>query len=905
MGIPEMVREQLAVLRRLAAEADVEQPQGVNNPPPAKAPPETAAQAASKTLNTAKGQPADSTPRKSTAGSTTGKPPKKIIKLKMTSGGKQENATPPAGKPVVSEQRPLMAQKVEPETTGSEKSEKPAPPKSAVERHKKRPDPTITDHAAGKPADEPNGNDSEKDAAEKSALEKPDNNPEAEKRNTHLHIPSPADGKSSRVRRQKPELPPNIIVPPHPKLHKAEQVSFGSLESDETSEPDAETPETETDKPEPAQLKTPDTVLPPLEDLEPAKPPEPAAKSPAPKKNKTNSVRSKSTHPGREHSVKPDKPASSSKNPPPAKPATEARPKQPTQPKLNAAHQKPPPKPSPPMAKPVGGIDASPNMRDNRRANFDRPPQAKAVGAGSGQTKPTASRNTIPPPFSPSRDDNELDGDTVSRVTGIPADEYAPRQAYAGSSGRKKIIFMIALISVLIVGVYIGAMLSSGESESTSDTPAVIDAPTEPPDTVDVPADRPRVTNVPADAPDVPEVAKDAPDTREVDVAPPTRPVASPPRVAPPPPAGPPPDNFYEAIKVGHVEAVQRFLRQGADPSGRDEYGRTPLHIAAQEGHLEIARLLLQYDFDRDALHKKRYTPLMLAVMGGHSEMTALLIENGADPNVRNQQGDSALHCLLRSGMRHNQWEMLGITRMLIEAGAEVNPRNATNMTPLHVMHPAVTEDIIELLLEHGADLNAEDRMGRTVLNNVTPRLRTGVVELLIEHGADVNRGDIGGTTPLMRLMQGGISQSDKVNLLLNYEADTRSVDNKGLTVLHYMAKSGRLANPEILIKHGADLNARDRSGQTPLHSAVTGINNPNVIEALIELGADMNATDNKGNTPLHEGAGMGRVQSVEALINKGADVNVRNREGETPLDVAEKAEHDDVAEILRRHAQQ
>ena len=96
-------------------------------------------------------------------------------------------------------------------------------------------------------------------------------------------------------------------------------------------------------------------------------------------------------------------------------------------------------------------------------------------------------------------------------------------------------------------------------------------------------------------------------------------------------------------------------------------------------------------------------------------------------------------------------------------------------------------------------------------------------------------------------------------------------------TPLHEAAESGDLAAVEALTASGADLEARDSDGQTPLHSAA----DPAVVEALVAAGADVEARSTTGRTPLHSASDPA---VIEALVAAGADVEARNNDGQTPL---------------------
>ena len=87
----------------------------------------------------------------------------------------------------------------------------------------------------------------------------------------------------------------------------------------------------------------------------------------------------------------------------------------------------------------------------------------------------------------------------------------------------------------------------------------------------------------------------------------------------------------------------------------------------------------------------------------------------------------------------------------------------------------------------------------------------------------------------------------------------------------------------------GADVNAQDQSGYSPLHYAAAFNSNPAVVKTLLKAGADLQAKDHEwGATPLHWGAWASKNPSViAALLENGADPNVQDKGGGTPLHAA------------------
>jgi ankyrin repeat protein len=133
--------------------------------------------------------------------------------------------------------------------------------------------------------------------------------------------------------------------------------------------------------------------------------------------------------------------------------------------------------------------------------------------------------------------------------------------------------------------------------------------------------------------------------------------------------------------------------------------------------------------------------------------------------------------------------------------------------------------------------------------------------------------------------------------------ADVNAKDGWGYTPLHNAADGGHMEITELLIDKGAEVNAKEEdTGKTPLHYA----HNKEIAELLISKGADVNAKDKFEQTTLHSAASEGHNETAELLIAKGVDVNAKNDDGKTSLDWATHPDNPDasaeLANLLRKH---
>lgn len=145
-----------------------------------------------------------------------------------------------------------------------------------------------------------------------------------------------------------------------------------------------------------------------------------------------------------------------------------------------------------------------------------------------------------------------------------------------------------------------------------------------------------------------------------------------------------------------------------------------------------------------------------------------------------------------------------------------------------------------------------------------------------------------------------------KVRAILRRQPELANArDPGGMTALHLAVRHGRVPVADVLLKNGADPNARNSRGLVPLHLTAYSPSPTEPMELaalLIAHKADVNAASRRGYTPLHLAIFMDREPLARFLLDHGANPNARNEAGHTALQFAERVRNDKLIKVLREH---
>jgi carboxypeptidase family protein/ankyrin repeat protein len=138
----------------------------------------------------------------------------------------------------------------------------------------------------------------------------------------------------------------------------------------------------------------------------------------------------------------------------------------------------------------------------------------------------------------------------------------------------------------------------------------------------------------------------------------------------------------------------------------------------------------------------------------------------------------------------------------------------------------------------------------------------------------------------------------EMVQLLLWAKADVNARDRSGQTAL--MMLDGDVTTDMVwdLLNAGAKVNLRDTDGDTAL-SEIATVNNTEVLKTLLDAGAKVNAVNNQGQSALMKAATEGLVNNIRVLVQAGADINQQDKNGKTALIYAKEGEHRAAIRLL------
>lgn len=325
--------------------------------------------------------------------------------------------------------------------------------------------------------------------------------------------------------------------------------------------------------------------------------------------------------------------------------------------------------------------------------------------------------------------------------------------------------------------------------------------------------------------------------------------------------------------------------------SAQDMNGTTPLHEAVRYGHADITRLLLAKGASVNAMDSIGKTPILLIIpTEAEKEIYTTLLEYNADVKQKDMFGDTVLHVATMNRAD------VSVLESLINNGAAINDRNKKGVTPLSLAIENKVAPHILFYAQHGADLYAEDMNGNTPLSKVFDDNSTELLKTLITEET-VTTKDSAGNTPLHLAVMYNAPVSS-VDYLISIGADVNARNKNGDSVLYIAAAKNKKEIGQILLDNNADIFATNTQNESPLKIALM---NKKVQDWLI-TSKTLNKTDGSGNTPLHYAAEWNLFEASKMLVERGANVKATNANGESAVFSAVKSDNANIIQLLAKN---
>ncbi|DAZ92449.1 TPA: hypothetical protein N0F65_000233 [Lagenidium giganteum] len=382
-------------------------------------------------------------------------------------------------------------------------------------------------------------------------------------------------------------------------------------------------------------------------------------------------------------------------------------------------------------------------------------------------------------------------------------------------------------------------------------------------------------------------------------------------------------ENILLSAYKGDYTATKRALEQGYWHV-QDKEGNTIFHLVAAAAHRRLIKLCLRFRLDVNAVNRRQQTPMHLLLANLPPCMS---FEDEQDKRLRAEKVELATY-MIDHGAWHEAPDEEGLTPlllcsalgqteavdMLLDRAANTDARTWTGK--LNAAQLAVeanhADTLAVLLASRGFDYGDNGKDTLYLLHATASRGLIDCLRVLISHyeqrgnfvtnESPINARDEDGYTPLIYGICNGFA--DITSFLLEHGADPDAVDFFGRSPLHFALSFGTNGHVEIvnqLTMYEANVNAKDYDGDAPLHASCDRDERLACTAALLHHGAAI-ASNALGNHPSHIAACHGAVQTLKLLVEYGADMNLKNYEGKTPLGMARMYGQQSVVAYVKEH---
>ena len=323
----------------------------------------------------------------------------------------------------------------------------------------------------------------------------------------------------------------------------------------------------------------------------------------------------------------------------------------------------------------------------------------------------------------------------------------------------------------------------------------------------------------------------------------------------------------------------------------------SPLHTTVRLNQLEnVKKLLDQEKVDVNSLNSRHETALHLACSSRYSNCVKHLIAFGADPFIKNSNGETAyqrssckiVYLLNQLLYQNNPWTILS--------------NSLTNgETPLHAaVRQGKIQDVQEVIIHQDIDINSINSDYETSLHLACVLGHKYIARVIISNGGNMYKRDMYNNAPIHRaLSQGHVDIVD--SLITDYECDPHITGYQGRTLLHFACGIGNAELVTKLVQHyNISPLVTDAIKQTPLHIAASHGQKQIATLLISRYNCPVDSKSSGGNTPLHLASYCGHISLVKHFVlDCNAELKDCNEFHETPLHMAAMQGHIDIVNML------
>ncbi|CAH8866335.1 unnamed protein product [Trichobilharzia szidati] len=354
---------------------------------------------------------------------------------------------------------------------------------------------------------------------------------------------------------------------------------------------------------------------------------------------------------------------------------------------------------------------------------------------------------------------------------------------------------------------------------------------------------------------------------------------------------------LFASVKQNRLDLVNKIIQdQKCDINVRDNFDRTPLHLASSSGNLSIVKALVMGRAIIDPIDKFGITPLFWAVYNNHRHVVHYLLDAGAKHNRHTKQGFTIMHFIAESNA-------ISILKCLYKKFQVLDYDLSDNngMTPFLIAASKGNLRLIEILIKRKCNILKKNMHARNALHLASKNGHIETLECLLslkKLREKIDEMDIFETTPLHLACEN--NQKECVRILLEHGAQPDISTSNHACPLIECSRKGFHKCIDLLLENNADKEKKTKTGETALHEAAMA-NLTDTIYFLFSRKFNLTAVNDRLQTPLHYAISQNKLEAVEALLFCGAPLDLIDKDGLTPLMVAAKANYTALVDMIIR----